>query len=58
MADSIVASIQQQIMNLETVVSDLETRIAALEKLLQDYPPHAFVYEGGTLKITPYRTEE
>lgn len=58
MADSITAAIQTQIMNLETEVSDLATRVAALEKLLQDYPPHAFVYEGGTLKITPYKTEE
>lgn len=39
MADSITAAIQTQIMNLETEVSDLATRVAALEKLLQDYPP-------------------
>lgn len=46
MADSITAAIQTQIMNLETEVSDLATRVAALEKLLQDYPPPRICLRG------------
>lgn len=39
MADSLIESMQQAIENLGVIVSDLNTRVTALKKLLQDYPP-------------------
>lgn len=52
MADSLIESMQQAIDNLQVVVSNLNTRVTALEKLLQDYPPRICLRVRNTQNYT------